>query len=135
MNAPATAPAMKPRERQALDAQLAGERPRLLLRTRTRIDTGRWLGRSPIWLCVADTKLVLLAVSKRGYTQQSALPDCSDAWYCHTTGQLVLEPAPGLRFSRLSLTPEDALRVLHLIEQGTPHGSPTQANATENNGA
>ena len=118
-----------------LKQELGNTPPRLTLRTRTRIDTGKWLGRSPIWLCVTDEQIVLVAVSKRRYFESIRLSECAGSRYCHTTGRLVIEPADRLRFAYLAMSPGEALRVIELIEQGATTPQPYPSNDTENNSA
>lgn len=115
---PANAPnKMSNAEHQLLNAELGGEAVRLMLRTQTRVDTGRWLRSSRLWLCVTEDRLILFAVSKRRYCEAVDLSECVDSLYSHPTGQLVIAPTEQLRFSRVRLSPTDALHVLRLIEQ------------------
>lgn len=108
-------------ESKLLDEALGKELPALLLRSNTRIDTGRWLGRSRLWLCVTDTQLLLFAASKRRYLQQYPLSDCR-AEYCHTSGALLLQPSDHWRFNTIALAPTDGLKVLqHLKTANTPN--------------
>lgn len=102
--------------KQLLLAQSGGREPRLVVRTGTRVDTGRWLRRSALWLCLTDDRLMMLAASRRAYCQSMPLTDAADSWYCHTTGQLVIEPNDSLRFNRLDMTPAQALSVLEQIK-------------------
>ena len=117
MSPPTTPTAMSSTERALLASELGNAKPLLTLRTATRIDTGRWLRRSAVWLCVTDQKLVVLAVSRRTYCESIDLQDCAASHYNHTTGQLVIEPSSRLRFAHLALPPNDALRVIGLIAQ------------------
>ena len=48
-------------EQQLLDTTAGGRAPRLAMRTRTRIDAGRWWRPTPVWLCVLEDEVVLLA--------------------------------------------------------------------------
>jgi len=104
---------------KALLAEVSGNRePELCLRTKTRIDAGYWWRRAPIWLCVSQDELILLAVGKRRYVQRVALSECSGSLYCHATGELVLAPVKGLETNRLAVSPAEALRVLSRIVEG-----------------
>ena len=132
----ATAPyTMNPAEQAALEEQIGGASPRLLLRTRTRVDTGRWLIRSRLWLCVTAGDLVLLAVAKRRYVEKIALSDCRKARYCHASGRLVLEDLEGVRFNHIDMTPTDALNVLSLLTQGEEESTELNSNEPEINRA
>jgi len=107
-----------PSEVQAVLRETIGEiAPELLLRSCTRVDTGRWLGKSPIWLCVTASDVLLLAVSKRRYLQRMPLADCNGTEYCHTSGALLLQPSNQWRFNAIALPPTDALHVLRHIER------------------
>lgn len=107
-------------ENALLSDELAGQLPALLLRSTTRIDTGRWLRRSALWLCVTDADILLFAASKRRYVQRMPITDCKQSQYCHTSGALLLEPTDAWRFSTIALPPTDALKVLKHIEQTIP---------------
>jgi hypothetical protein len=92
-----------------------GAEPKLLLRTRTRIDCGRWWRRTPVWLCITASELILFAVARRRYTERVPLADCAASHYAPTTGELVIDPTESLRIKRLSLTPRKALDALDFL--------------------
>jgi len=123
MTAP-PAPSMTKLERELLDATAMGELV-FALRSDTRVDTGRWLGRSPLWLCVTDREIVLLAASKRRHAEGVPLADAGGSWYSHATGQLVIETEQALRFDHVAMSPTDALRVLKHIQQALEPTHPT----------
>jgi hypothetical protein len=102
-------------ESSLLKELTGGAEPKLLLRTRTRIDCGRWWRRTPVWLCITTSELILLAVARRRYTDRVPLTDCHASHYAHTTGELVIEPTESLRINRLSLTPREALNTLEFL--------------------
>lgn len=104
-------------ERQLLDDVANGAAPRLSVRTRTRIDVGRWWWPKRAWLCVVDQQLVMLAVARRRYVAQKPLADCSHSYYCHATGHLVIEPGDDLTFNRFKLSPREALNILTHLRQ------------------
>jgi hypothetical protein len=110
-------------ERLLLSEALGGAEPRLLLHTRTPVDTGRWWRRSPLWLCVTPEEVILFAVGRRRYLERIPVDDCRASSYNHATGELVLAPAETPRFRCLRMKPSEALRVLALISP-TVH-SPT----------
>lgn len=87
----------------------------VVIRTKTRIDTGRWLINSPLWLAVTNDKVILGAVGKRRYIETATFKECRESYYCHATGELVLEPIDTLMYKRLKMTPSDALKVLTAI--------------------
>lgn len=124
---------MNPAERSVLAKAIGSQAPRLMLRSSTKVDTGRWWNPSRLWLCVHDQEILLLAASRREHLESIPLRECIKSHYCHTNGVLVLEPAEQLRFSRIALAPADALSVLHLIEQGqTTNPTTNTSHATEN---
>lgn len=92
-----------------------GAGPKLLMRTRTRIDAGCWWRRTPVWLCVTGDELVLFAVARRRYVGRVPLAACHASHYSHASGELVISPCESLRIKRLSLTPREALDVLDLL--------------------
>ena len=94
-----------------------GTEPKLLLRTRTRIDCGRWWRRTPVWLCITSSELILFAVARRRYAERAPLADCAASHYAPPTGELVIDPTETLRIKRLSLTPREALNVLDFLKK------------------
>jgi hypothetical protein len=102
-------------ESALLQELTGGAEPKLLLRTRTRIDCGRWWRRNPVWLCITANELILFAVARRRYAERAPLADCHDSHYAHATGELVIDPTESLRIKRLSLTPREALDVLDFL--------------------
>lgn len=94
-----------------------GAEPKLLLRTRTRIDAGRWWRRNPVWLCITANELILFAVARRRYAERAPLADCHASHYAHATGELVIDPTETLRIKRLSLTPREALNALDFLKK------------------
>lgn len=103
---------MNPREQLLLRSVVGDTVPRLCVRSRTRIDTGRWGRRSSVWVCVAADQLAMLAVGRRRYAEHVAIADCRESHYCHATGELTIEPVEGLRLKRLKMSPRQALQVL-----------------------
>lgn len=133
MSAATNTPSMSKRERALLDAETNGTAPLLMFRTQTRVDTGGWLRRSVLWLCATDSEIILLTSGRRQYSEKIALTEAQNSWYCHTTGQLVIEPGERLRFHRVDLSPTDALQVLTHIKEGSAatKGRPTTVPETK----
>jgi hypothetical protein len=92
-----------------------GAEPKLLLRTRTRIDAGRWWRSNPVWICITSSELILFAVARRRYTERVPIADCHASHYAHSTGELVIDPTETLRIKHLSLTPREALSALDFL--------------------
>jgi hypothetical protein len=104
-------------EQALLRAEGVTETPELSLRTQTRIDTGRWWRRTPLWLCVVNDALVLFSVSRRRYIERVALAECRESYYSHASGELILAPVESLRFSRLRMSPRQALTILPALRK------------------
>ena len=125
--------ALTVQENALLDESLGRASPALLLRTKTRIDTGRWWRRSALWLCVTHAEMLLFAASKRRYVQRIPLADCKESTYCHTSGAMLLQPSDLWRFHTIDLPPTDAVAVLQHIGQSTKQNQPSPV--TEPTGA
>ncbi len=110
---------MNPLEQQLLEEECGSEAPRLAVRSRTRIDTGRWWWPTRAWVCVMADELVMLAVARRRYIARVPLADCAATHYCHTTGELVVAPVEGLTVSRFRVTPREALELLQAMGVST----------------
>ena len=106
---------LNPLEHQLLQLEAGPAGPRLCLRTATRIDTGRWLRRSPLWLCATADELITLAVSRRRYLARIPLAECHASYYNHATGELVIEPAESLPIKHIKLSLAEALRILEIL--------------------
>ncbi len=102
-------------ESALLDELTDGAQPELLLCSRTRIDAGRWWCRTPVWICITDSELILFAVARRRYVERVPLELCRSSHYAAITGELVIDPAESLRIKHLALTPREALSVLDIL--------------------
>lgn len=103
-------------ELNLLRRETGGAEPTLCIRTSTKIDAGLWWRRTPVWLCVVGSELILLAVARRRYVERVAIADCQASHYSHATAELVIDPTEGMRIKRLSLSPREALDVLALLK-------------------
>jgi hypothetical protein len=103
-------------ELNLLRRETGGAEPTLCIRTGTKIDAGLWWRRTPVWLCIVGSELILLAVARRRYVERVAIADCQASHYSHAVGELILKPAEELRYGRLSLTPAEAIRVLEILK-------------------
>jgi hypothetical protein len=103
---------MSEAEAQLLDELVGEAEPELLLRSRTRIDAGRWWLKSPVWICITKSELILFAAARRRYFDRVPLENCRSSHYAAITGQLVIDPVETLRIKHLTLTPKEALEVL-----------------------
>lgn len=119
---------MNPLEQQLLKAETGGAEPRLCLRSGTRVDTGRWWRRSPVWLCVTGDELVMLAVARRRFLARVPLRDAGASRYHPASGELVVEPGEGLPLNRFKLPVHDALRLLSFLQ--SPSEVPTHHPTT-----
>lgn len=111
-----TRASMNPLEAQLLRETVGEAAPRLCLRTRTRVDAGRWWRRTPAWLCVMADALVVLSVARRRYVARVPLAECRDSYYCHARGELVIAPVETLRFDRFRMSPREAVGMLRLLK-------------------
>jgi hypothetical protein len=107
-------------EKQLLESVCVDTTPRLCVRSRLRIDAGLWWRRTPLWVCVTDSELVLLAVARRKYIEQVPLADCQASRYCAESGELALAPVEGVTFPRIRMSPRDALAVLREMGVSMP---------------
>jgi hypothetical protein len=103
---------MTPLEKTLLLEACDGREPQLLIRTRTRVDAGRWWRSTPLWLGVDGANLFLLAVARRKYLERVPIADCHQSRYCHSSGLLMISPTERLGINHVALTPGDAIRVL-----------------------
>ncbi len=106
-------------EKQLLQSTVGDTEPRLAVRSRTRIDTGRWWWPTRAWLCVMADEVVMLTVSRRRYLERVPLHDCADTYYCHASGSLVIEPVEGLTCNRFRMAPLQALEMLKVMKPGS----------------
>ena len=104
------------REQQLLREEVGDVKPSLCIRSRARIDAGRWWRRTPVWLCVVANEIVMLAVARRRYFAKKPISECSDSHYNHATGELVIAPGEDLQLSRFPLSPRDALAILKFFK-------------------
>jgi hypothetical protein len=107
---------MNPLEKALFQEETGTAEPLLCIRTKTRIDAGRWWRSVPVWLCVAGDELTMFAVARRRYFERSAIADCGASHYNHASGELVVEPAEQLRLSRFAMSPREALSILNFIK-------------------
>ena len=102
-------------EQQLLAEESGDLEARLVVRTRTRVDAGRWWWPAPLWLCVVGDELLILAVARRRYLARLPLVACVGTHYCHTTGELVVAPEVELTYNRFRIKPREALELLSIM--------------------
>lgn len=107
---------MNEREKYLLSQEIGHKQPDLLIRTDARIDTGLWFRRTPMWLCVVDSELVMLSVARRRYVARVPISEISSSYYNHSTGEFVIEPRNTLMFSQFPMSPRDALKLLSFFK-------------------
>jgi hypothetical protein len=108
-------PPMREGERRLLEEACAGKPFFLLLRSATRVDTGHWFRRSPVWVAALADRLVLVAWGKTAWVDAVPYRHLKQSLYNHVTGEVVLAPAPGLRLDRFRVAPLDGVQVLAQI--------------------
>jgi len=102
-------------ELQLLREMVGVNNATLTIRTRAKIDAGRWWRKTPLWLCVVGDELVMLAVARRRYAEKIAIAECPDSHYNPATGELVIEPGENLRFNRFRVSPREAIQLLKIL--------------------
>ncbi|MGD1978186.1 MAG: hypothetical protein PVJ98_02235 [Akkermansiaceae bacterium] len=110
---------MNAKARQLFREEMGEIEPDLVIRTKARVDAGRWWRRTPLWFCVAGQDLVMLAVARRRYFAQVPIAESRESFYNHTTGEFVIVPGEELGFRTFSLRPRDALKVLEYLKSST----------------
>jgi hypothetical protein len=102
-------------EIQLLREMVGVNKATLTIRSRAKIDAGRWWRKTPLWLCVVGDDLVMLAVARRRYAEKIAIAECPASHYNPATGELVIEPAGELRFNSFKVNPRDAIQILKIL--------------------
>ena len=107
---------MRRSERQLQDELCTdGPSPRggaSVFRTRTRVDTGGWLGKSRVRVCLTGDELVLFAAGRRPFVERIPVPSLGESFYNHVTGEVALAPAEGARVKRLRIRPVEGYALL-----------------------
>lgn len=117
-------------EQQLLKSEVGALKPRLTLRTGTYADVGLWWRRRPLWLCVLDSELLLLAIARRRYSERVPLAACNQSYYSPSSGELVIKPDESLRFPRLKMSASDALEVLNFLNHNSTPNTTTPNTTT-----
>lgn len=102
-------------EQAVLKHEVGEVSPRLCIKTRTRIDAGRWWWPVPLWLLVLDDELVLLAAGRRRFVRRVPLAKANQSHYDHQEGALVIAPCEDLPVNQLVMNASEAVRVLRLM--------------------
>ena len=113
------------REQHLLETEAGTSKPRLKLRTGTRVDVGLWWRKRPLWLCVLEDEILILAVGRRRYSERVSIADCQNSHYNPTSGELVIEPSDALRFPRLKMPSSQALNVLKFLKHNSTPNTTT----------
>ncbi len=107
---------MNHKELTLLNEMTDGAQPLVRVQSRTRIDTGSWLCKRPVWICVYETELILLAVSRRRFIERFKLSDIADSHYNHMTGEFVIYPVEGLRYDSFRVSAREALEIMQCFK-------------------
>jgi len=113
------------REQLLLESEAGSSEPRLKLCTDTQIDVGLWWRKRPLWLCVLEDEILILAVGRRRYSERVSIADCQNSHYNPTSGELVIEPSDALRFPRLKMPSSQALNVLKFLKHNSTPNTTT----------
>lgn len=94
----------------------------LVLRTRTRHDTGRWFLWGRVAAAALDRELLLLAPGPRPLSHRIAYTELRHSAYNYVTGELALRPAAGSPVRALRLPASEASQLLAQIhwKDGSP---------------
>jgi hypothetical protein len=137
-DAPRAMAPLSRRQRATARELLAGEDVFLVLRSRTRVDVGSWLGGSRLCIAVLADALLLFATPRNPlawlparwrvperlgiraepFAERIALAELSASTYNHVTGELLLSGGRGGRAWRLKLPALDAYQLLAQIQHG-----------------
>jgi len=107
---------MNAKVKQLFREEMGDVTPDLVIRSRARIDVGRWWRRSPLWVCVTGGELVMLAAGRRRYFARRALLECRESFYNPGTGEFVIVPGGDLAFPKFPLSPRDALKIFEYLK-------------------
>lgn len=102
-------------EKHLLRETVGETSPTLSIRSRAKIDAGRWWRKTPLWLCVVGNDLVMLAVARRQLAEKITIAECSTSHYNPATGELVIAPAENLRFNHFKVSPREAIQILKIL--------------------
>ena len=102
-------------EQRLLDEACSGSPFFLLIRSATKVDTGHWFRRAPVWVAALADRLVLLAWGAKPWFDAIPFRHLKQSLYNHVTGEVVLAPASGLRIDRFKIAPADGAQILAQI--------------------
>jgi len=102
-------------EQRLLDEMAAGQPVGGLVRTGTTVDVGEWFRRGHVVGICLRGEWVMLASGLRPFREKIETRLLAASSYNPIIGELVLEPAPGLKLRKLKMAPREAGRVLKLI--------------------
>lgn len=107
---------MNAKAKRLFHEEMGGTDPELVIRSKARIDVGRWWWKASLWVCVAGGELVMLAVGRRRYFARRAISECRDSFYNHATGEFVVVPGEDLTIQKFPLSPRDALKIFEYLK-------------------
>jgi hypothetical protein len=84
----------------------------VLLKTRSRVDTGGWLGRRRVWAAALADALVVFAPGRRPCSERIPFAQLRESTYNHVTGELVLAPPEGMHVRSLRVSPLDGYQLI-----------------------
>jgi hypothetical protein len=100
-----------------LKLAIGNDEPQLIVRSKTHVDTGGWLWSSPLWVCVTDQNVVVMAASRRHFVHCEPISECQKSFYCHIGGELVILASEEFKFNRLRMSPVRGLSVIEAINK------------------
>jgi len=87
----------------------------VLLKSRTRVDVGGWLGRRRVWVAALRDSLALFAPGRRPCRARIPFAQLRGSTYNPVTGELVLAPAEDAPVRALRVSPLDGYQMLAQI--------------------
>jgi hypothetical protein len=97
----------------------------MLLKTRTRVDTGGWLGRRRVWAAALADALVVFAPGRRPCSERIPFALLRGSTYNHVTGELALAPLEGAPVRSLRVSPLDGYQLIAQFRSEEVSHAPT----------
>jgi len=116
--------AMSRAERRLAEAVLGRDEALFAVRTESRVDVGRWRGRSRLWAFALRDSLALVAHGARPYTERISYSQIGESTYNPVTGELVLAPPHHLKATGLRMAPLEGYQMLAQIRKEAPAHAP-----------
>jgi hypothetical protein len=97
----------------------------VLLKTRTRVDVGGWLGRRRVWAAALADSLALFAPGRRPCSERIPFALLRGSTYNHVTGELALALPEGAHVRSLRVGPLDGYQLIAQFRSEEVSHAPT----------